>query len=132
MERAVICIVNDSAQAERAVGQLRNAGFATDSISVREDEARRSQRAGGALGGMGWWVGIGSLAFLGLGPFIATGPTYATLSSAAIGAALGALAVSLVGRGSRADDLVPSEILEDDEFPLQRCQVSPRRGPLGR
>ena len=118
MERAVICIVNNSGQAEEVVDQLRAAGFASDHISVlfpdkqgtkdfaheqntkAPEGAATGAGAGGLLGGgLGWLVGIGSLAIPGLGPFIAAGPILAALSGAAVGAAVGGLTGALVGMG---------------------------------
>ncbi len=118
MERAVICIVNNSNQAERVVGELRDAGFASDHISVlfpdkqgtkdfaheqntkAPEGAATGAGAGGVLGGtLGWLVGIGSLAIPGVGPFIAAGPILAALSGAAVGAAVGGLTGALVGMG---------------------------------
>jgi hypothetical protein len=118
MERAVICIVNNSGQADRVVDQLRDAGFASDHISVlfpdkegtrdfahekntkAPEGAATGAGAGGLLGGgLGWLVGIGSLAIPGLGPFIAAGPILAALSGAAVGAAVGGLTGALVGMG---------------------------------
>ncbi len=118
MERAVICIVNHSGQAEKVVGELRDAGFASDHISVlfpdkqgtkdfaheqntkAPEGAATGAGAGGVLGGtLGWLVGIGSLAIPGLGPFIAAGPILAALSGAAVGAAVGGLTGALVGMG---------------------------------
>ena len=118
MERAVICIVNNSGQADRVVDQLRDAGFASDRISVLFPDKKGTRDfahekntkapegavtgagAGGLLGGgLGWLVGIGSLAIPGLGPFIAAGPILAALSGAAVGAAVGGLTGALVGMG---------------------------------
>ena len=118
MERAVICIVNNTDQAEGVVAQLRDAGFASDHISVlfpdkqgtkdfaheqntkAPEGATAGAGAGGVLGGgLGWLVGIGSLAIPGLGPFIAAGPILAALSGAAVGAAVGGLTGALVGMG---------------------------------
>jgi len=118
MERAVICIVDHSTQAERIVDELRSAGFSSDRISVlfpdkqgtrdfaheqntkAPEGAAAGAGAGGVLGGgLGWLVGIGSLAIPGLGPFIAAGPILAALSGAAVGAAVGGLTGALVGMG---------------------------------
>lgn len=118
MERAVICIVNDTGKAERVVDQLRAGGFASDLISVlfpdkqgtkdfahekstkAPEGATAGAGAGSVLGGgLGWLVGIGSLAIPGLGPFIAAGPILAALSGAAVGAAVGGLTGALVGMG---------------------------------
>jgi hypothetical protein len=118
MERAVICIVKSYHQADRIVGELRDAGFDSDNISAlfpdknatRDFAHEKSTKApegaatgagaGGLLGGaLGWLVGIGSLAVPGLGPLIAAGPLLAALSGAAVGAAVGGLTGALVGMG---------------------------------
>lgn len=118
MDRAVICLVNSSAQAERIVNDLRSAGFASDHISVlfpdkqgtkdfaheqntkAPEGAATGASAGGVLGGaVGWLVGAGSLAIPGVGPFIAAGPILAALSGAAVGAAVGGLTGALIGMG---------------------------------
>ena len=118
MERAVICLVRDVGQAEQIAVQLRNAGFAPDSVSVlfpdkqgtrdfaheqntkAPEGAAAGAGAGGLLGGgLGWLVGIGALAIPGLGPFIAAGPLLAALSGAAVGATVGGLTGALVGMG---------------------------------
>jgi hypothetical protein len=118
MERAVICIVKEIELAERVIGQLREAGIASDRISVlfpdrqgtryfvyeqntkAPEGAVAGASAGGLAGGaLGWLVGIGSLAIPGLGPLIAAGPILAGLSAAAVGAAVGGLTGALVGMG---------------------------------
>jgi hypothetical protein len=48
---------------------------------------RPSVLAAGAGGGLGWLIGIGSLAMGGVGPFIAAGPIVAALAGVAVGAA---------------------------------------------
>ncbi len=118
MERAAICIVSNSGQAERVVRELRDAGFESEHISVlfpdeqgtkdfaherntkAPEGAATGASAGGVLGGtLGWLVGIGTLAIPGLGPFIAAGPILAALSGAAVGAAVGGITGALVGMG---------------------------------
>ena len=118
MERAVIAILNTYDQADRAVSELRSAGFPNDHISVllpdqegtrdfaHEQNTKAPEGAatgagtGGLLGGaLGWLVGVGSLAIPGLGPFIAAGPILAAMSGAAAGAAMGGLTGALIGMG---------------------------------
>jgi uncharacterized membrane protein len=50
-------------------------------------------------GGLGWLIGIGSLAIPGVGPLIAAGPIMAALGGAAVGAAVGGFTGALVGLG---------------------------------
>ena len=118
MERAVICIIDSEARAERIVGELRDAGFPSDHISAlfpdkegsrdfaheqntkAPEGAATGAGAGAAIGGgLGWLVGIGSLAIPGVGPFIAAGPILAAMSGAAVGAAVGGLSGALIGMG---------------------------------
>jgi hypothetical protein len=118
MERAVICILDNEAQAERVVGELRDAGFPSDHISALFPDKQGSKDfaheqntkapegaatgagAGAALGGgLGWLVGVGALAIPGVGPFIAAGPILAAMSGAAVGAAVGGISGALIGMG---------------------------------
>jgi hypothetical protein len=104
--------------AERAVDQLRDAGFRSTDISVLFPEnvgtkdlaARKATKApegattgGGAgaiVGGaLGWLTGIGALAIPGLGPFIAAGPILATLAGVGVGGAVGGITGALIGLG---------------------------------
>ena len=117
-KKAVFCIVRDVPQAARVVGELKNAGFSNNDISVlmpdkgttRDFAHEHSTKvpegaavggtAGGMLGGaLGWLVGIGSLAIPGAGPFIAAGPLMAMLGGAAVGAGVGGLTGALIGLG---------------------------------
>ena len=116
--KAVIGLVASSAQAERLVDELSNAGFSRNDISVlfpdksgtrdfahekntkAPEGAVTGASAGGVVGGtIGVLAGIGALAIPGLGPFIAAGPIMAALSGAAAGAAVGGITGALVGLG---------------------------------
>lgn len=118
MSKAAFCLVQSTAQAERIVDQLRNAGFTGNDISVlypdktgtrdfahqHETKAPEGAAAGAGTGGviggtLGWLAGIGSLAIPGVGPFIAAGPIMAALSGAAVGAAVGGITGALIGLG---------------------------------
>ena len=118
MAKAVFCIAETYAQAERIVDSLKTAGFLNNDISVllpdkegtRDFAHEKSTKApegaatgagtGGVLGGvLGWLVGIGSLAIPGVGPFVAAGPIMAALGGAAVGATVGGLTGALVGLG---------------------------------
>lgn len=117
-KKSVFCITNTRDQAEQIVGQLRNAHFSNNDISVlfpdkdstRDFAHEKNTKApegavtgagtGGVLGGaLGWIVGIGALAIPGVGPFIAAGPIMAALGGAAIGATVGGIAGGLIGLG---------------------------------
>jgi hypothetical protein len=117
-KKSVFCIATSRDQAERIVGQLKNANFSNNDISVlfpdkettRDFAHEKHTKApegvatgagtGGVIGGaLGWIAGIGALAIPGVGPFIAAGPIMAALSGAAVGAAVGGIAGGLIGLG---------------------------------
>ena len=117
-KKSVFCISTSREQADRIVGQLKDADFSNNDISVlfpdkgttRDFAHEKNTKApegavagagtGGVVGGaLGWIVGIGALAIPGVGPFIAAGPILAALSGAAIGAAAGGIAGGLIGLG---------------------------------
>jgi len=115
----VVGVFHDHVQADRAVNELRKAGFREDQIGVvgRHEGATASSDASsheegthagtgavtGALAGagLGGLVGLGILAGMipAIGPVIAGGTLAALLANAAGGAALGTLAGSLMGAG---------------------------------
>ncbi len=118
MGKAVFCIVNDRANAEAIVADLRTAGFSGNDISAlfpdkegtRDFAHEKNTKApegaatgaatGGLLGGtLGWLAGIGALAIPGVGPFVAAGPIMAALGGAAVGASAGGLTGALIGLG---------------------------------
>src|SRR5918998_2340741 len=118
MAKAVFCIAETYAQAERIVDSLKTAGFLNNDISVllpdkegtRDFAHEKNTKApegaatgagtGGVVGGvLGWLAGIGSLAIPGIGPFIAAGPIMAALAGAGVGGAVGGLTGALVGAG---------------------------------
>jgi len=117
----VVGVFQDHNQADRAVTELRRAGFREDQIGVagRHAEAasvvasEEGSHAGtgaltGALAGagLGGLVGLGILAGMipAVGPVIAGGTLAALLANAAGGAALGTLAGSLIGAGIPEDE----------------------------
>jgi hypothetical protein len=116
MSQAVFGIADSEARAERIVQALRDAGFASDSLSIlfpdrggtrelRHDAHTKAPEGasagvgtGALLGGtLGWLSGVGAIAIPGLGAFIAAGPIVATLSGAAAGATVGGLTGALIG-----------------------------------
>jgi len=118
MKKAVMCIVQNQSQAQSIVGQLQNARFSNNDISVlfpnkqgtkdfahehntkAPEGAVAGAGAGGVVGGtLGLLAGIGALAIPGLGPFIAAGPLMAALSGAAAGATVGGVTGALIGMG---------------------------------
>ena len=116
--KSVFCIATSRAQADGIVGELKNANFSNNDISVlfldkdttRDFAHEKNTKApegavtgagtGGVIGGaLGWIAGIGMLAIPGVGPFIAAGPVMAALGGAALGAAAGGIAGALIGMG---------------------------------
>lgn len=116
--KAVLGILDNTAEAERVVAALKTRGFRTNDISVlfpdnngtrdfaHENNTKAPEgavvgaSAGGLLGGtLGVLAGVGLLAIPGLGPLIAAGPILAALSGLAAGGAVGGLAGGLVGLG---------------------------------
>jgi len=117
-KKSVFCIATSLDQADQIVGQLKDANFSNNDISVlfpdkhttRDFAHEKNTKApegaltgagtGGIIGGaLGWIAGIGALAIPGVGPFIAAGPLMAALSGAAVGAAVGGIAGGLMGLG---------------------------------
>jgi len=115
---AVFGIYGTSAQAERAVDELVQAGFPSADISVLLQDYRGTRdfahqketkapegattgvAAGGIVGGtLGILAGIGAIAIPGLGPFIAAGPIMAGLAGLGAGGAVGGIIGALVGMG---------------------------------
>ena len=110
MKRSALCIVDTEIQADAIVGKLRSAGFSDNDISVlfpdkgstrdlaHKKETKMPEGAainlgtGGVIGGtIGLLAGIGELAILGLGAFIAAGPIIAALSGVGVCGLTGAL-----------------------------------------
>src|SRR3954464_11520013 len=117
-KKSVFCLAHDEAQACNIVGELQNAGFSNNDISVllpdksstKEFAHEKGTKApegaitgagtGAVLGGaLGWLVGIGALSIPGVGPFVAAGPIMAALSGAAVGGTAGGVVGALVGMG---------------------------------
>lgn len=109
-------------EVERALTQLRNAGFDMDEVSVlvKNDEnepdeiagvevkdkvgnqagkgAATGAATGGAIGGLtGLLVGLGTIAIPGVGPIVAAGAAGTAIATALTGGAIGAAAGGLVG-----------------------------------
>jgi len=118
-------VFNNQSDAQRALNELKSAGFTPEQVSVvakdtSETKAMVEQSdmggaettgagTGALLGGLtggiaGWLVGIGALAIPGIGPIVAAGALATTLGGAAIGAAAGGLIGALVGAGIPEED----------------------------
>jgi uncharacterized protein (TIGR02271 family) len=137
----VIAVFDDRAQAQRAIGDLKSAGFTEKEIGVttRDPEsgdgklARAADKGEthakeGAVAGVAAGAGVGALWGLGIlagvlpaiGPAIAGGTLAAILSSAAAGAATAGVAGALIGLG------IPEEEANyyDQEFRAGRTVVT--------
>ncbi len=124
--QTIAAIFDDRSAAERAINDLKAAGFRGDQIGVAmrdrtaqgelvEDTGTKAAEGavsgalgGGLLGGLaGFLVGIGALAIPGIGPVVAGGVLASTfgiaggtaVAGAGIGAAAGGLVGALVGLG---------------------------------
>jgi hypothetical protein len=114
----IIGLFPSQPQAERAIHDLKDAGFPDDRIGVVMKDPARQQRlsedmgtkagegaATGAIGGavvggvLGLLAGVGALVIPGVGPIIAGGALASTLAGAGIGAAAGGLLGALAGMG---------------------------------
>ncbi|WP_324717624.1 general stress protein [Carboxydochorda subterranea] len=111
MVATVIGVFDTREQAEKAVREMRNKGFANNEISVlAKGQARQGaggggggdQEAGGDVSEGVWWggalggiagllAGIGALTIPGIGPVVAAGPLAATLGGAVTGGVAGGL-----------------------------------------
>ena len=115
---AVYGIYPTRAMVEKAVEELKNAGFRQADISVlfpaggdtKEFAVNKETKApegiatgagtGAVVGGaLGWLVGVGTLAIPGIGPFIAAGPIMVALAGVGAGGLVGGIAGALVGMG---------------------------------
>ncbi len=115
---AVYGIYANRDMVERAVEQLKLAGFRSEDISILfpegggtkefavEKETKAPEGAvtgagtGAVLGGiLGWLTGIGMLAIPGVGPLLAAGPIVAALAGAGAVGITGGIAGALIGMG---------------------------------
>ena len=134
-----IAIFDDHAQAQRAIGQLKLAGFTENEIGVTArdstdsdvgvaDGGKKTHAKEGAIAGVAAGAGVGALWGLGIlagvvpgiGTAIAGGTLAAILSSAAAGAATAGVAGALIGLG------IPEEEAKyyDQEFQAGRVVVT--------
>jgi uncharacterized protein (TIGR02271 family) len=137
----VIAVFDDRTQAQRAIAELKRAGFTEKEIGVttRDGESGdgRLARASddgethakeGAVAGVAAGAGVGALWGLGIlagvlpaiGPAIAGGTLAAILSSAAAGAATAGIAGALIGLGIPEDEAS----YYDQEFRAGRTVVT--------
>lgn len=126
-QSTVVGVFDDRLQADRAIDELRRAGFSDDQIGVamRYDadsgtmgdaaepaDTDDTQAGTGAVAGILGGLGLGALAGLGvlsgmipvIGPAIAGGTLGVILSNAAVGAGVGGLVGALAGAGIPEDE----------------------------
>jgi uncharacterized membrane protein len=122
METAPLTVIGSfdgMTSAERALQELKDAGFSRDQISLvaRSDSTvstvdghttTRDAEIGaggiGVLGGVaGWLLGISALAIPGIGPVVGLGILWTTLAGVGIGAVAGGLSGALIGHGVDED-----------------------------
>jgi hypothetical protein len=125
MSHTVAGVFDSPSDAEKALNELKDAGFTPEQVSVVAKDTRETESmversdmagaetsgatAGAFLGGItggiaGWLVGIGALAIPGIGPIVAAGALATTLGGAALGAVAGGLIGALVGAGIPEED----------------------------
>jgi hypothetical protein len=144
-QSTIVGVFDDRLQADRAVDELRRAGFRDDQIGVamRHDvgeiavadapdaaDAAGTSAGTGAITGVLTGLGLGALAGLGvlsgvipvIGPAIAGGTLGVILSNAAVGAGVGGLVGALVGAGVPEDEAQYYQ----DEFEAGRTIVTVR------
>src|SRR5688572_20922418 len=113
----VVGVFESHSAADRAVDELRRAGFREDQIGFAARDGKTQKEGGtyageGALAGVAAGAGIGGLIGLGvlsgvlpvIGPAIAAGTLGVILANAAAGAAIAGLAGTLIGWGVSEDD----------------------------
>jgi len=113
--RIVSSVLASEAEADRAVEELRKAGFDRDRISVLMSDSTKTRLFPGDAEkveeGTGWGAGLGAIAggvaalasLPGAGGLFVAGPVGAVLTGAATGAVGGGTAGALVGLGVPSD-----------------------------
>ncbi|NDJ23239.1 hypothetical protein GS682_16670 [Nostoc sp. B(2019)] len=121
VHRRAVGVFTHRRDAEHALHELRDSGFAMDRVSVVVQDANRNDNiagaevrervgdkadegatlgalSGGALGGLtGLLVGLGTLAIPGIGPIMLAGATATALATTVAGVGIGAAAGGLLG-----------------------------------
>jgi hypothetical protein len=111
MRQTIVGLFRDPVEAQVAVRDLKDAGFADDHVSLvtREESADQATAdreptegtaKGAALGGVaGALLGVAAFAIPGIGPVLAIGPLAAALTGAGLGAATGGMLGALADMG---------------------------------
>jgi len=120
--QTVVGVFDDARDAQRAIEELRRAGFRDDQIGVASHDRKttatgdaddKGSHAGtgavtGVLAGAGvgaaWGIGIAAGLIPAIGPVIAGGTLAAILASAGLGAAAAGIAGALIGAGIPEDE----------------------------
>jgi uncharacterized protein (TIGR02271 family) len=135
--KTAIAIFEDRTRAQRAIEELRRAGFTEKEIGITardttgtgaDDGHKETHATEGAIAGVTAGAGVGALWGLGIlagvlpaiGPAIAGGTLAAILSSAAAGAATAGIAGALIGLGIPEDEAR----YYDEEFRAGRILVT--------
>lgn len=121
-DKRAVGVFSSRHEAERALNELRDAGFSMDRVSIVAKDADRGDQiagtdihnrahgnkadegaatgaaTGGALGALtGLLVGLGAIAIPGIGPVMLAGATATALATTLSGGAIGAVAGGLIG-----------------------------------
>ena len=120
--RTIVGVFDGPNQAELALTELKDAGFAPEQVSVIAKDTRETRdmvestgmggegaAAGAVLGGigggiLGWLVGISALVIPGIGPIVGAGVLASTLVGAGVGVAAGGLVGALAEQGVPEED----------------------------
>ncbi|HEY1012255.1 MAG TPA: YsnF/AvaK domain-containing protein [Herpetosiphonaceae bacterium] len=121
MAKNVIGLFDSASEAQATLQELRDAGYASDRISLLGSNARNEYSTddpgdgaavgatgGAVMGGLGGLlVGLGALAIPGIGPVISAGTLATTLGATAVGAGIGAATGGVIG--ALVDAGIPDE-----------------------
>jgi len=123
-DKRAVGVFSSHPEAEKALGELRDAGFAMNQVSIvakdtnrldhssrigetqvqeftetqADEGAKTGAAAGGAIGGLtGLLIGLGTLAIPGVGPIVLAGATATAIATTLAGDAIGAVVGGLAG-----------------------------------
>jgi uncharacterized membrane protein len=111
MRQTVVGLFRDPVEAQVAVRDLKDAGFADDHVSLvtrgesanqvaADHEPIEATAKGATIGGVaGALLGLAAFAIPGIGPVLAMGPLAAALTGAGVGAATGGMLGALADMG---------------------------------
>jgi len=123
-DKRAVGVFSSRPEAEKALGELQDAGFAMNQVSIvakdpnrldhssrigetqvqeftatqADEGAKTGAAAGGAIGGLtGLLIGLGTLAIPGVGPVVLAGATATAIATTLAGDAIGAVVGGLAG-----------------------------------